>query len=90
MYYPLFKYLPRNNWVLPLRIKIQHSIKNGGIFMNEQEKTIFMSEQEKTLLYKTSIILRKDTSIMSLNDIIEELVHVIESKTKEDRLPDQE
>ena len=50
--------------------------------MNEQEKTIFMSEQEKTLLYKTSIILRKDTSKMSLNDIIEELVHVIESKQK--------
>ncbi|WP_066253223.1 hypothetical protein [Neobacillus drentensis] len=58
--------------------------------MDEKEKTIFMSEQEKTLLYKTSSILRKDTSIMSLNDIIEELVHVIESKTKEDRLPDQE
>ncbi|MGG1675011.1 hypothetical protein ACIFOT_04570 [Neobacillus sp. NRS-1170] len=50
--------------------------------MYEQEKTIFMSEQEKTLLYKTSIILRKDTSMLSLNDIIEELVHVIESKQK--------
>ncbi|WML27139.1 hypothetical protein [Neobacillus sp. OS1-33] len=58
--------------------------------MDEQEKTIFMSEQERTLLYKTSSILRKDTSIMSLNDIIEELVHVIESKTKDDRLADQE
>ena len=58
--------------------------------MNDQEKTIFMSEQEKTLLYKTSSILRKDTSIMSLNDIIEELVHVIESKTKDFSLPDQE
>ncbi|MEH6955335.1 hypothetical protein [Neobacillus drentensis] len=58
--------------------------------MDEQEKTVFMSEQERTLLYKTSSILRKDTSIMSLNDIIEELVHVIESKTKDDRLADQE
>lgn len=58
--------------------------------MNEQEKTIFMSEQEKTLLFKTASILRKDTSIMRLNDIIEELVHVIELKTKDDRLPDQE
>ena len=58
--------------------------------MDEQEKTIFMSEQERTLLYKTSSILRKDTSIMSLNDIIEELVHFIESKTKDDRLADQE
>lgn len=50
--------------------------------MNEQEKTIFMSEQEKTLLYKTSNILKKDTSMMSLNHIIEELVNVIESKQK--------
>ncbi|PEQ93985.1 hypothetical protein CN481_10130 [Bacillus sp. AFS006103] len=58
--------------------------------MDELEKTVFMSEQERTLLYKTSSILRKDTSIMSLNDIIEELVHVIESKTKDDRLADQE
>ncbi|MEY2195056.1 hypothetical protein AB7942_20285 [Neobacillus sp. BF23-41] len=57
--------------------------------MNEQEKTIFMSEQEKALLFKTSIILRKDTSTMSLNDIIEELVNVIESK-KNDRWPNQE
>ncbi|TWD89606.1 hypothetical protein FB550_1263 [Neobacillus bataviensis] len=56
--------------------------------MSEQEKTIFMSEQEKALLYKTSSILRKDTSNMSLNDIIEELVLVIESKTKDDRWPD--
>jgi hypothetical protein len=89
MFYSLFRDLPRISWVLPYRIKIQHSIKNGGIFMNEREKTIFMSEQEKTLLYKTSIILRKDTSKMSLNDIIEELVHVIESK-KSDRWPNQE
>ncbi|MEH7484508.1 hypothetical protein V7157_26235 [Neobacillus drentensis] len=57
--------------------------------MNEQEKTIFMSEKEKALLFKTSIILRKDTSTMSLNDIIEELVNVIESK-KNDRWPNQE
>lgn len=39
-----------------------------------------MSEQEKRLLYKTSIILNKDTSQMRLNDIIEELVYVIEQK----------
>jgi hypothetical protein len=78
------------NWVLPLRINIQHFIKNGGIFMDEQEKTIFMSEQERTLLYKTSSILRKDTSSLSLNDKIEDLVHVIESKTKDVRLADQE
>ncbi len=37
-----------------------------------------MTEQEKKLLYKTSIILGKDTSQMKLNDIIEELVYVIE------------
>lgn len=41
-----------------------------------------MSEQEKKLLYKSSIILGKDTSQMRLNDIIDELVCVIESKTK--------
>ncbi|MED1466909.1 hypothetical protein [Bacillus salipaludis] len=41
-----------------------------------------MSEdQEETLLYKTSMILNKDTSQMKLNDIIEELVRVIESRT---------
>lgn len=39
-----------------------------------------MTEQEKRLLYKTSIILGKDTSQMRLNDIIEELVNVIEKK----------
>ena len=38
-----------------------------------------MTEQEKTLQYKTSIILKKDTSKMKLNDIIEELVNVIET-----------
>ncbi|MEH7376632.1 hypothetical protein [Neobacillus drentensis] len=43
-----------------------------------------MSDQEKILLYKTSIILRKDTSMMKLNDIIDELVRVIESKMKVD------
>ncbi|MFP7296334.1 hypothetical protein [Neobacillus niacini] len=47
-----------------------------------------MNKQEKTLLYKTSSILGKDTSLMTLNDIIEELVHVIESKTKENKFPD--
>lgn len=41
-----------------------------------------MTEQEKRLLYKTSIILGKDTSQMRLNDIIEELVNVIEQKDK--------
>ena len=40
-----------------------------------------MTEQEKLLIYKTSFILNKDTSQMKLNDIIEELIHVIESKT---------
>jgi hypothetical protein len=39
-------------------------------------------EQEEMLIYKTSNILRKDTSMMKLNDIIEELVRIIESKTK--------
>ncbi|WP_256989074.1 hypothetical protein [Bacillus sp. EB106-08-02-XG196] len=42
-----------------------------------------MREQEEILIYKTSNILRKDTSMMRLNDIIEELVRIIESKTKE-------
>lgn len=37
-----------------------------------------MTEQEKLLHHKTSIILKKDTSQMRLNEIIEELVHVIE------------
>lgn len=39
-----------------------------------------MTEQEKELCYKTTIILGKDTSQMRVNDIIEELVHVIEQK----------
>lgn len=39
-----------------------------------------MTEQEKKLLYKTTIILKNDTSQMKLNDIIEELVNVIEQK----------
>lgn len=43
-----------------------------------------MTEQEKDLLQKTSIILRKDTSQMNLNDIIDELVRVIELKTIDD------
>ncbi|MGG1674990.1 hypothetical protein ACIFOT_04465 [Neobacillus sp. NRS-1170] len=38
-----------------------------------------MSEQEEILLLKTTKILRKDTSMMNLNDIIEELVLIIES-----------
>lgn len=41
-----------------------------------------MTEQEKRLLYKTSIILGKDTSQMRLNDIVEELVNVIEQNDK--------
>ncbi|MDR7076005.1 hypothetical protein J2Y03_001008 [Neobacillus niacini] len=40
-----------------------------------------MTEQEKKLLIKTSVILRKDTSQMKLVDIIEELIHFIESKS---------
>lgn len=43
-----------------------------------------MSEQEETLICKTSIILGKDTSQMTLNDVIQELVHVIETKTNGD------
>ena len=39
-----------------------------------------MTEQEKRLLYKTSIILNKDTSQMKLNDIIEELVNAFQQK----------
>ncbi|SDL95097.1 hypothetical protein [Bacillus sp. OK048] len=39
-----------------------------------------MSEQERMLQYKTSTILEKDTCQMTLNDIIEELVHIIETK----------
>jgi hypothetical protein len=42
-----------------------------------------VSEKEKILIYKTSNILRKDTSMMKLNDIIEELVQIIECKTKD-------
>jgi hypothetical protein len=44
---------------------------NGGIFLGEQESM---------LQYKISTILEKDTSQMTLNDIIEELVHIIETK----------
>jgi hypothetical protein len=44
---------------------------NGGIFWGEQESM---------LQYKTSTILEEDTSQMTLNDIIEELVHIIEKK----------
>lgn len=42
-----------------------------------------MSEQEEILIHKTSTILRKDTSMMKLNDIIEELVCIIEEKKEE-------
>lgn len=41
-----------------------------------------MSEQEEMLIYKTTNILKKDTSMMKLNDIIEELVCIIESKNE--------
>ena len=41
-----------------------------------------MSDQEEILLYKTSQILNKDTSMMRLNDIIEELVNIIELNAK--------
>ncbi|MDN3017448.1 hypothetical protein PH210_14720 [Paenibacillus sp. BSR1-1] len=41
-----------------------------------------MSEKEKRLQLKTSIILGKDTSQMTLNNIIEELIYVIEAKKK--------
>jgi hypothetical protein len=54
-------------------LRVCHFNKNGGIFVREQEEM---------LIYKTSNILRKDTSMMKLNDIIEELVRIIESKTK--------
>ncbi|SMQ72251.1 hypothetical protein SAMN05444673_2177 [Bacillus sp. OV166] len=43
-----------------------------------------MSEQEETLIFKTSIILGKDTSQMPLNDIIQELVHVIKTEMNDD------
>jgi len=46
--------------------------------------SLILLHQEKTLLYKTSIILKKDTSRMNLNDIIDELVRVVESKKWED------
>jgi hypothetical protein len=43
-----------------------------------------MSGKEETLLLKTSNILGKDTSMMKLNDIIEELVRIIESETMDE------
>lgn len=45
-------------------------------------EAFFMSDQEEILLYKTSQILNKDTSMMRLNDIIEELVNIIELNVK--------
>lgn len=56
--------------------ELRNNIENGGIFM---------SEQEEILLHKTSSILRKDTSMMKLNDIIEELVNIIESNSEVDK-----
>ncbi|MFJ5761470.1 hypothetical protein ACIQAA_20650 [Neobacillus sp. NPDC093182] len=44
-----------------------------------------MSNQEEILLLKTSSILKKDTSMMRLNDIIQELVNVIESNSEVDK-----
>ncbi|MDQ1003313.1 hypothetical protein QFZ28_003713 [Neobacillus niacini] len=44
-----------------------------------------MSEQEEILLLKTSNILKKDTSMMKLNDIIDELVSIIESNSEVDK-----
>lgn len=38
-----------------------------------------MSEQDEMLMCKTSIILGKDTSQLTLNNIIQELVDVIET-----------
>jgi hypothetical protein len=39
-----------------------------------------MSEKEIILMQKTSMILGKNTGHMKLNDIIEELVQIIETK----------
>ncbi|WP_302621318.1 hypothetical protein [Bacillus sp. FJAT-27225] len=39
-----------------------------------------MTEQEKVLIEKTSTILGRNTSSMKLNDIIEQLVRIIETK----------
>ncbi|WP_413301083.1 hypothetical protein AA0X95_20410 [Bacillus sp. 1P10SD] len=44
-----------------------------------------MNEKEEILQHKTSIILNKDTCMMTLNDIIEELVCLIESNTKDEK-----
>ena len=44
-----------------------------------------MSEKEEILLLKTSSILKKDTSMMKLNDIIEELVNIIETNLEADQ-----
>ncbi|MFJ5758557.1 hypothetical protein ACIQAA_05325 [Neobacillus sp. NPDC093182] len=41
-----------------------------------------MNEQEKELQYKTSIILGKDTTNMTINEIIAGLVNVVESVVK--------
>ncbi|WP_223593815.1 hypothetical protein [Neobacillus bataviensis] len=44
-----------------------------------------MNIQEKNLLDKTSIILGKNTGMMKLNDIIEELVSIIEQNENDER-----
>ncbi|MDN3016940.1 hypothetical protein PH210_12105 [Paenibacillus sp. BSR1-1] len=45
-----------------------------------------MNDQEKTLMYKTSIILGKETKMMKLNDIIDELIRLIELGDKKSKL----
>ena len=64
------------SWFYCLDLNVSILKKFGG--------GIVVSEEEIILMYKTSIILRKDTSMMKLNDIIYELVRVIESKTKDE------
>lgn len=49
-----------------------------------------MTDQERSLQTKTTIILGKDTSKMTLNDIIEGLVNVIQTETKITNDPDSE
>jgi hypothetical protein len=61
-----------------MRIRVKNS-------REDRERRILLSEQEKILQYKTSIILGKDTSTMTFNNIIEELVKVIETKTDHDK-----
>jgi hypothetical protein len=44
-----------------------------------------VSEKEIELHYKTSTFLGKDTRSMTLNEIIEGLVNIIETKIKNDK-----